>query len=102
MGPLAFAVLKEHEGGKLVMDLICPIVAMKPANSILKQELSADGSGAVLRLWVTRSGKDKVCTSGAIVNELGIEIPCNSWNPGPSAEVLYGAWWLTAGDMDFI
>jgi hypothetical protein len=32
---------------------------------------------------------------------LGIEIPCNSWNPGPPAELLYGKWWLTAGDMDF-
>lgn len=99
---LAFAVLKEHDGGKLLMDLICPVAAMKPAISILKQALSEDQAGSILRLWVTSSGKDKVCISGAIVNELGIEIPCNSWNPGPSAEVLYGAWWLTAGDMDFI
>jgi hypothetical protein len=75
---------------------------MKPAISILKQEFSEGEGGAVLRLWVTSSGKDKVFTAGAIVNELGIEIPCNSWNPGPSAEMLYGAWWLTAGDMDFI
>ncbi len=99
---LAFAVLKEHDDGKLLMDLICPVAAMKPAISILKQELSKVEGGATLRLWVTNSGKDKVCIEGAIVNELGIEIPCNSWNPGPSAEVLYGAWWLTAGDMDFI
>ena len=99
---LAFAVLKEHDGSKLLMDLICPLAMMKPAISILKQELSEGEGGAVLRLWVTSSGKDKVFTAGAIVNELGIEIPCNSWNPGPSAEMLYGAWWLTAGDMDFI
>ncbi|MBL4727829.1 MAG: GNAT family N-acetyltransferase [Gammaproteobacteria bacterium] len=99
---LAFAVMKEHDGGKLLMDLICPVAMMKPAISILKQELGSGEVGAVLRLWVTSSGKDKVLTEGAIVNELGIEIPCNSWNPGPSAEVLYGAWWLTAGDMDFI
>jgi len=99
---LAFAVMKEHDGGKLLMDLICPVAMMKEVISILKQELNREGGGAVLRLWVTSSGKDKVFTAGAIVNELGIEIPCNSWNPGPSAEVLYGAWWLTAGDMDFI
>lgn len=99
---LAFAVLKQHESGKLLMDLICPVAAMKSAISILKQELSESDDGAALRLWITSSGKDKVCTSGAIVNELGIEIPCNSWNPGPDAELLYGAWWLTAGDMDFI
>ncbi|MFT7470401.1 MAG: hypothetical protein ACI8XU_000289 [Kiritimatiellia bacterium] len=99
---LAFAVVKEHDGSKLLMDLICPVAVMKPAISILKQELRLGEGGAALRLWVTSSGKDKVFTAGAIVNELGIEIPCNSWNPGPNAEVLYGAWWLTAGDMDFI
>lgn len=99
---LAFAVMKEHADGKLLMDLICPVAMMKPAISILKQGLSREEDGAALRLWVTSSGKDKVFTAGAIVNELGIEIPCNSWNPGPSAELLYGAWWLTAGDMDFI
>jgi len=99
---LAFAVLKEQDGGKLLMDLVCPVAAMKSAISILKQELNKVETGMVLRLWLTSSGKDKVCTAGAIVNELGIEIPCNSWSPGPSAEILYGAWWLTAGDMDFI
>lgn len=102
MNALAFAVLKAHDGGRLLMDLICPVAQMKPAISVLKQELNKIEGGAVLRLWVTNSGKDKVCTQDAIVNELGIEIPCNSWNPGPSAERLYGAWWLTAGDMDFI
>ena len=99
---LAFAVVKEHDGSKLLMDLICPVAVMKSAIYNLKQELSTGEGGTVLRLWVTSSGKDKVFTAGAIVNELGIEIPCNSWNPGPNSEVLYGAWWLTAGDMDFI
>jgi hypothetical protein len=99
---LAFAVLKEHDGGKLLMDLICPVAMMKKVISVLKQDLRKEECGAVLRLWITSSGKEEVLTAGAIVNELGIEIPCNSWNPGPSAEVLYGAWWLTAGDMDFI
>jgi len=99
---LAFAAVKEHDGSKLLMDLICPVAVMKSVISILNQELIRGEGGAVLRLWVTSSGKDKVLTAGAIVNELGIEIPCNSWNPGPNAAVLYGAWWLTAGDMDFI
>ena len=99
---LAFAVMKDHDGDKLLMDLICPVVKMKSAIYALNQELSSIEGGGVLRLWVTSSGKDKVITSGAIVNELGIEIPCNSWNPGPSAANLSGAWWLTAGDMDFI
>jgi len=100
--PIAFAVLKNQHDGTLLMDLICPVAQMKLAISILKQKLSSKESDSVLRIWITKSGKDKVAMSDAIVNELGIEIPCNSWNPGPSAELLYGAWWLTAGDMDFI
>ena len=100
--PIAFAVLKDHAGGKLIMDLICPVALMKNAITILNQELSKDEDSSELRLWLTRSGVDKALTGDAIVNELGIEIPCNSWNPGPSAELLDGAWWLTAGDMDFI
>ena len=75
---------------------------MKNAITILNQQLSGAGGGSELRLWLTSSGVDKALTGDAIVNELGIEIPCNSWNPGPSAELLDGAWWLTAGDMDFI
>lgn len=98
----AFAVLKQHAEGKLLMDLVCPIAAMKQAITFLNQEISGDGSGESLRAWVTKSGADKLTIEGAILNELGIEIPCNSWNPGPSAELLYGAWWLTAGDMDFV
>lgn len=95
----AFAVLKDHAEGKLLMDLICPPSAMKSVISALNQSVD---EGEVLRAWVTKSGCDRLQIDGAIVNELGIEIPCNSWNPGPSAELLYGAWWLTAGDMDFV
>lgn len=99
---LAFAVLKEHDGAHLLMDLVCPVAAMKAAISILIQELARDECAKPLRLWLTSSGKDKVFIDGAVENALGIEIPCNSWNPGPSVELLHEAWWLTAGDMDFI
>lgn len=98
----AFAVLKRHEEGRLLMDLVCAAQTMSTAIASLIQDLSERGEGEILRAWVTRSGSDRLMLDGAIVNELGIEIPCNSWNPGPSAELLYGAWWLTAGDMDFV
>jgi hypothetical protein len=41
-------------------------------------------------------------TAAATVRELQIEIPCNRWSHGPATETLAGAWWLTAGDMDFM
>ncbi len=99
---LAFAVVKEHADGQLLMDLICPVETMKQAIAGLNQELNSAGEGVGLKLWITKSWLDKVCLDDATVNELGIEIPCNSWNPGPASDILAGAWWLTAGDMDFV
>ena len=45
--PVAFAVLKDHAGGKLIMDLICPVALMKNAITILNQELSKELAAAV-------------------------------------------------------
>lgn len=98
----AVAVLKDHLQQRLLMDLICPLERMPVAISVLNQLVSKSGEGCGLKMWITRGWLDKIKIDGATVNELGIEIPCNSWNPGPSSETLYGAWWLTAGDMDFI
>jgi hypothetical protein len=98
----AFAVLKEHPGGKLLMDLICPVHDMKLMISKLNQEVFSPDIPSVLKLWITQSAKEKVWLENAVMNELGIEIPCNNWSPGPSHDALLGAWWLTAGDMDFI
>lgn len=98
----AFAVLKEHPGGKLLMDLICPLHDMKSMISKLNQEVHSPDMPSVLKLWITQSAKEKIWLENAVTNELGIEIPCNNWSPGPSHDALLGAWWLTAGDMDFI
>ena len=55
-----------------------------------------------LKLWITKGWSEAIDIVGLVENDLGIEIPCNHWNPGPSAKLLVGAWWLTAGDMDFM
>ncbi len=68
------------------MDLICPIERMPGAISALNQLVSESGASAGLKMWITRGWLDKIKLDGATVNELGIEIPCNSWNPGPSSE----------------
>ena len=95
---LALAVLKEHDARLLIMDLICPVARMKDIISNLNQLLE----DSELKLWITRGWLESVSTDTSIENQLGIEIPCNFWNPGPSSKILYGAWWLTAGDMDFM
>ena len=98
----AVAVLKDHAKHRLVMDLVCPLEAMQSVLLYLNQRLSEENQQQALAMWITKSWAEKINLPGAIVNELGIEIPCNSWNPGPSSKILYGAWWLTAGDMDFV
>ena len=100
--PVAVAILKIDGDRKLIMDFICPIAEIKKILSQLNQLVEKEGQVSGLKIWVTRGWLDTVRLEGAIVNELGIEIPCNSWNPGPSSETLYGAWWLTAGDIDFM
>jgi len=95
---IAAVFLKEHEHRLLVMDLICPPSIMKQVLTNLSQLVL----GKELKLWITRGWVNAVKTETAIENHLGIEIPCNSWNPGPHSVDLYGKWWLTAGDMDFM
>ena len=82
----------------LVMDVICPLSIMKQVLTSLSQLVPE----TELKLWITRGWLDTVKSETAIENRLGIEIPCNSWNPGPHSADLYGKWWLTAGDMDFM
>ena len=96
--PLAAIFLKEHEQRMLIMDLICSVDRMKEVIASLNFLLT----DLELKVWITKGWVESLRTETTIENNLGIEIPCNSWNPGPSSEILYGAWWLTAGDMDFL
>ena len=84
------------------MDIVCAKKALTPAITALNQLVAQEEGIQGFKMWITKSYVDSICIDGAIENELGIEIPCNSWNPGPSSETLYGAWWLTAGGMDFV
>ena len=98
-GKISAAVfMKKDKQEFLVMDIICSVADMQDC---LRRLLLIIGQEK-LKMWITRAWADKVKIEGVIINELGIEIPCNSWNRGPSSKELLGAWWLTAGDMDFI
>ena len=99
---LAFVVLKQHGDSQLLLDLICATENFPAAISAVNQLVRVNYPGHSLLLWLTRGWLGSLPLEGAIVKELNIEIPCNSWNPGPAAADLYGKWWLTAGDMDFM
>lgn len=98
----ALIVLKQHGDSQLLMDMVCATARIPEVINAANQLVKDQQLGTSLRLWLTRGWLGAIPLAGAIVNELNIEIPCNSWNPGPTAAELYGKWWLTAGDMDFM
>ncbi len=96
------AVCKRHGEGWLLLDLICAREAVASALSAMAVWAETGDGASPLKFWLTRGQLDALDGASYSVHELGIEIPCNSWNPGPAADLLYGKWWLTAGDMDFM
>ena len=90
--------LKEHDQRILIMDVVSPLKDITKYSLQLNMLLDE----ADLKMWITKGWSKAIEVEGLVENDLGIEIPCNHWNPGPSSQVLSGAWWLTAGDMDFM
>lgn len=97
---IAIVFLKPHEGGRLVMDIVGPIADFERTLNMLRAHIAKQG--LALRCRVTSAHAHRLSQPGVQQHALGIEIPCNIWTRGPSAEQLRGAWWLTAGDMDFL
>ena len=97
---LALALAREHGGEYLVMDLIGAPKNLAGAF----ESLSAYGrqNGLSFKLWITAGQAGFFETARTCRADLGIQIPCNCWSRGPAADELAGAWWLTAGDMDFL
>jgi len=96
----ALAILKIHEGGRLLMDIIGPLEGIPAQLRALVAYLSE--SGVALCCRITDGHAQHFMLPGCEQRDLGIEIPCNSWTRGPQVDELKGAWWLTAGDMDFL
>lgn len=101
---LALVVSKLSGEARLLLDVICPRGQLPAAMTGCTEAFAASSrqeQPRQLLFWVTQGWISEVMIPGATVHDLGIEIPCNSWNPGPAASQLQGKWWLTAGDMDF-
>lgn len=97
---VAMAFVREHGEQYLIMDIVG---AMHDISSALKA-LCRHGHelGRPMVFWIT-AGQLALFSDCALQTEAtGIHLPCNSWSKGPPATRLAGAWWLTAGDMDFM
>jgi len=99
-GPLALAFLKPHEGGRLLMDLVGDVQMFPEFLTALRDHLAQRSLS--LRSRITHAHAPLLSLAHSNCHELGIEIPCNIWTRGPAVDTLRGAWWLTAGDMDFL
>lgn len=98
----AAAVLKRHEQQWLLMDVVAPLARMNEAAGALATWTKNQPESGALAMWLTRAWIERLNWGDRIVKNLGIEIPFNAWNPSPDQNLPQGAWWLTAGDMDFI
>ena len=98
----AVAVLREHGEQNLLMELITVTADMAETVSLLTRWSARRDNPRQLKFWLTRNWIERLQLPALAVNDLGIEIPCNSWNAGPPVQELRDRWWLTAGDMDFL
>ena len=98
----AIAVLKRHEEQWLLMDVVAPLARMNETVRALQAWINSRNQPGELKMWLTNAWVERLSWQDRIEKNLGIEIPFNAWNPGPDSTLPYGAWWLTAGDMDFM
>jgi len=98
--PLAIVILKRLGRERLVMDIVGAMADLPVALEAVRNALAADR--IALHCRITRAHAQSVTLPGSEWRDLEIEIPCNIWTRGPDAASLAGAWWLTAGDMDFL
>ncbi|MDP2285013.1 MAG: hypothetical protein Q8L06_12795, partial [Pseudohongiella sp.] len=97
----ALAFSREHGDRQLLMDIIA---APEHLEDVLLSILISAGQNKPCHFWLTAGQLARVTTQAEHfhITATGIQIPCNRWSPGPETQRLKGAWWLTAGDMDFL
>ena len=97
---MALFLLKQQNQSCLLMDIVGAVEKFPTYIEVLRGSLAASNTALTCR--TTRVQAPKLNLADAHWQELEIDIPCNIWTRGPSAEQLQGRWWLTAGDMDFL
>ena len=97
---MALFLLKQQNQSCLLMDIVGAVEQFPTYIEVLRGSLAASNTALTCR--TTRVQAPKLNLADAHWQELEIDIPCNIWTRGPSAEQLQGRWWLTAGDMDFL
>jgi len=93
-------VYRRHGEQEMVMDVIA---AADDVQAVLQAAMRyVERQGREMFCWITRGQLQRLGTENFLVADTAIQIPCNAWSRGPDVESLQGAWWLTAGDTDFL
>ena len=97
----ALAFCRDHGDRRLLMDIIA---APEHIEQALLVAFQSAHQHKPMHFWLTSGQLDRVIRHKARfdITATGIQIPCNRWSPGPPTDRLINAWWLTAGDMDFL
>lgn len=97
----AVAFCRDHGEGRLLMDIIA---APEHFEQALLAVLRSAYQQKPMHFWLTAGQIARVISQAERydVTATGIQIPCNRWSQGPATDRLINAWWLTAGDMDFL
>lgn len=107
------------EGRMLLLDLLGPL-ANYPAMIAFARDLAAQNGREQVSTWITepdtvlfsnkasigseqnRNVSQDSLDDEAIVRDIGVRIPTSVCSPGPTPESLHNAWFLVAGDTDFL
>jgi hypothetical protein len=123
--PQGVLVSRHADGRLLILDLIGPLDNFKSIVAFAQNVAAQDGLSA-LSTWITepdasiftgeistaKQGTDLSVSApapisapapkGVVVRDIGVRIPTSVCSPGPSPESLQDAWFLLAGDTDFL
>lgn len=93
-------VFRRHGEQEMVLDVIA---AAENVGAVLQAAMQhVRMQEREMFCWLTRGQLHRFCYENFLVSDTSIQIPCNAWSRGPNAETLKEAWWLTAGDTDFL
>lgn len=117
--PQGVLVSRHADGRLLILDLIAPLDKFQ-ALVAFAQNLAVQSSLHAVSTWITepdasifidtqstKTDEEDLPVSpqasrGVVLRDIGVRIPTSVCSPGPSPESLQDAWFLLAGDTDFL
>lgn len=117
--PIGILITRITDGRLLVLDMVAPLENY-PMLIQYARDLAVNNQLSAVSTWLTEPDAalftDKGLTaqpaeqlqtqsgivSDVIVKDIGVRIPTSVCSPGPSPESLQDAWFLLAGDTDFL